>query len=138
MHLCSHGFARGEERACSISCQSTSDCRGDVGLLEILALEEKCLARCLGEGIGETVAEAKSGFMAALTEIRIRLSGYMRLLFRQGFNDDLGAPKESIERTAAGRLSLRLDNDRRFNKAGSRNPARVSLDYGPPQLSASS
>jgi len=111
--------------------QTASKCRGDVGLLEISALEEKCLARCLGERIGETVAEVKPGFMATLTEVGIRLSGYVRLLFGHGLNDDPSAPKESIELTAAGRFCLRLDNDRHFNKVGSRDPARVSVSDSP-------
>jgi hypothetical protein len=55
----------------------------------------------------------------------------MRLLFGHGFNDDPGAPKESIELTAAGRFGLRLDNDRHFNKVRSRDSAGVSVSYGP-------
>ena len=53
------------------------------------------------------------------------------LLFRHGFNDDPGAPKESIELTTAGRFCLRLDNDRHFNKAGRGSPAGVGVSYGP-------
>ena len=45
--------------------------------------------------------------MTALAEIRISLPGYMRLFFGYRFNDDAGAPKESIELTAAARSGLR-------------------------------
>jgi hypothetical protein len=107
--------------------EGVSSCRGNIGLTEIFAFEKETLSSCLSKRISEAVPEVKPGAMSTLAEIRIGLTGNMRLLLGYRFNDNAGAAKESIELPAAARSGLSLDNDPHFDKVGGRDSADVSV-----------
>jgi hypothetical protein len=73
----------------------------DVGLFEILPLEEEWLAGDLGEGIGEAVTEIQPGYVAALTEVEEGLACEMRLLDGERFDNDAGSAEKNIALTAS-------------------------------------
>ncbi len=58
----------------------------DVGLAEVLASEEERLADGLGEGVGETITEIKSGGMATFAVVGVALSCEESLLFGDRIN----------------------------------------------------
>ena len=58
----------------------------DVGLAEVVALEEEWLTGGLGEGVGEAITEIKAGGMAAFAVIGVALSCKESLFFGDRIN----------------------------------------------------
>ena len=83
----------------------------DVGLFEILPLEEERLAGDLGERIGEAVAEIQPGRVAALAEIEEGLARDMRLLDGERFDDDVSSAEKNITLTAGVWPNLAFNDD---------------------------
>ena len=104
-----------------------SNCRRNIGPLEIFSFEKEPLPSCSSKRISEAVPEVKPGAMPTLAEIRIGLTGNVRLLLGYRFNDNACASKESIELPAASCSGLSLDNDPHFDKVGGRDAADVSV-----------
>ena len=92
--------------------------RPDVGLFEILPLEQERLAGDLGERIGEAVAEIQPGRVAALSEVEEGLASQMRLLGGKCFDDDVGSAEESVTLTAGFRPNLAFNDDGELEKVG--------------------
>src|SRR5271157_5988650 len=126
------------------SCRSESG--WDIGLLEILPLEEKRFAGDLGERIGEAIAEIQPGRVAALAEVEEGLARQMRLLNGERFDDDVGSAEKSITLTAGVRPNLAFNDDGEFNKVCGAHQAAVGVvdklgvegDFGFPKKMAAS
>jgi hypothetical protein len=93
---------------------SCSESGGDVGLLEILALEEERLPDDLGERIGKAVAEIQPGRMAALAEVEEGLAQEMRLFDGERFDDDVSSAEKDVTLTAGVWPNLAFNDDGEF------------------------
>jgi hypothetical protein len=112
------------------SSSSSASCWDDIGVDEVIALEEQRLTGSFCERVSEAVAEIQFGGMsAAFTEITIGLARNSRLSFGDGFNNDACFFDKIIEASAGNRIAASVDHQRGFNEVGGGHATyRVSLD----------
>lgn len=82
----------------------------DVGLGEIVALEQQGLLRQGGEGIGKAITTIKAGGMAPLAVPAPGPAGLIGMLGPDGNNLDFGLMKPQIEFAAPRLAQTRLDH----------------------------
>ena len=99
----------GTRMAVGKSCASQGG--DDVGLTEVVPLEQEGLARDLGERIGEAVAEIQSGRVPAFAKVEECLAREVRLLERERFDANPGSAKKNIPLPARVRPNLAFNDD---------------------------
>src|SRR5258706_13512081 len=83
-----------------------SQCRGDVGVAEIVAFEQQRIVHSLGERVGEAVAEVQArGVAASAAEIAISLARDPCLRLRHRCDDDLRFTDKIIEASPEGSIA---------------------------------
>src|ERR1019366_7764537 len=86
--------------------------RGEVGMSEVVALEEQRFTRGFGEGVGETVTEVQTGPVATATAVRtVGVPGECGVI--RGDVDDLdpGSRQKPIQPCGSHRVAASVDDD---------------------------
>src|SRR5438045_3276076 len=101
--------------------------RRDIGVHEIVAFEQKGLARRARQGVSEAIAEIQPRWVAAApAKVAICLTGDPRLNFGNSFDDQLRLLDEIVKTAAGDRITAAVDDDCSFDEAGGRDAATGS------------
>ena len=97
----------------------------DIGLLEVVSLEQQRLAEIAGEGVGEAVAHVQPSRAAARPpEASVGVSGDPRLLGRQRLDSQARVQQEPVQRTREDRILPPVDDDPKLD-VGRRGDPRI-------------
>jgi hypothetical protein len=96
----------------------------DIGLGEIVALEQQRLSSAPRQRVGEAVAEIQSRPMsAAPAEIAVGFASHVRLNFIQRLDDDARLAQQIIKAPADDRITPSIDHGSGLNVTYCRNPS---------------
>jgi hypothetical protein len=100
----------------------------NVGVDEIIALEEQRLTGCSCERVGKTIAKIQfSGMSAGSSKIAIGLARDSRLNFGHWLNDYLCFLDKIIKTPAGDGIAASVDDERGFDEVGCREATLGSL-----------